>query len=109
MPKRRMETWILLIVGAIGLLPAAVGGLWVYMSIMATPLHPSAKDVPSVPHASPASPWAAAVEQGRQIVRAALIERNLPGLSVAVGASGDVVWAEGFGYADLEKRTPVAP
>lgn len=109
MPKRRMETWILLIVVAIGLLPAAVGGLWVYMSIMATPLHPNTKDVPSVALGSPASQWAAAVEQGRQIVRAALIERNLPGLSVAVGAGGDVVWAEGFGYADLEKRTPIAP
>jgi CubicO group peptidase (beta-lactamase class C family) len=30
-------------------------------------------------------------------------------LSVAVGADGDIVWAEGFGWADLEKRAPVAP
>jgi serine beta-lactamase-like protein LACTB len=28
---------------------------------------------------------------------------------VAVGVGGDVVWAEGFGWADLEKRVPVAP
>ncbi len=38
-----------------------------------------------------------------------LTEQNLPGLSVAVGAGGDIVWAEGFGWADLEKRVPVAP
>ena len=53
--------------------------------------------------------WADAVEQGRQIVRAALTEQNLPGLSVAVGVGGDIVWAEGFGWADLEKRVPVTP
>jgi len=28
---------------------------------------------------------------------------------VAVGADGDIVWAEGFGWADIEKRAPVAP
>ena len=26
-----------------------------------------------------------------------------------MGADGEVVWAEGFGWADLEKRTPVTP
>jgi CubicO group peptidase (beta-lactamase class C family) len=31
------------------------------------------------------------------------------GLSVAVGVGGDIVWAEGFGWADLENRVPVAP
>jgi serine beta-lactamase-like protein LACTB len=30
-------------------------------------------------------------------------------MSVAVGVGGDVVWAEGFGFADLEKRTTIAP
>ena len=28
---------------------------------------------------------------------------------MAVGAGGDIVWAEGFGWADLENRVPVAP
>jgi CubicO group peptidase (beta-lactamase class C family) len=37
------------------------------------------------------------------------VEQNLPGLSVAVGAGGDIVWAEGFGWADLDNRVPVAP
>jgi CubicO group peptidase (beta-lactamase class C family) len=49
------------------------------------------------------------VEQGRQIVRAGLTEQNLPGISVAVAVGGDIVWAEGFGWADLENRVPVAP
>jgi hypothetical protein len=39
----------------------------------------------------------------------ALFVLSLPGLSVAVGAGGEIVWAEGFGWADLENRVPVAP
>ena len=61
-------------------------------------------------HSAPLPTWAVAVEQGRQIVRAGLTGQSLPGLSVAVGAGGEIVWAEGFGWADsLEKRVPVAP
>jgi serine beta-lactamase-like protein LACTB, mitochondrial len=109
MPKSRTETWLALIAVAVGLLPVAILGLWGYMSATATPLHPNPQDVPSVTGATPVRQWAEAVEQGRQIVRADLIEQNLPGLSVAVGAGGDLVWAEGFGWADLENRVPVAP
>ena len=43
------------------------------------------------------------------LARASLLGQNLPGLSVAVGVGGDIVWAEGFGWADIEKRVPVAP
>ena len=109
MLKSRTETWAALIILAVGLLPAAILGLWGYMSATATPLHPNLQDVPSVTHSAPLPKWADAVEQGRQIVRASLTEQNLPGLSVAVGAVGDIVWAEGFGWADLENRVKVAP
>jgi CubicO group peptidase (beta-lactamase class C family) len=109
MAKSRTETWLALIVVAIGLVPVAILGLWGYMSATATPLHPLLKDVPSVTHSAPSPDWAGAVEQGRRIVRASLNEQNLPGLSVAVGVGGDIVWAEGFGWANLENRVPVAP
>jgi serine beta-lactamase-like protein LACTB, mitochondrial len=107
--KNRTETWAALIVLAVGLLLAAVLGLWGYMSATATPLHPNPANVPSVTHSAPSPKWADAVEQGRQVVRAGLTEQNLPGLSVAVGVGGDIVWSEGFGWADLEKRVPVSP
>jgi CubicO group peptidase (beta-lactamase class C family) len=94
---------------AVGLIPVAILGLWGYVSFTATPLHPNQQDVPSVKKSAPLPKWADAVEQGRQIARAHLAERNLPGLSVAVGAGGDIVWAEGFGWADLEKRVRVEP
>ena len=105
----RTETWLTLFVGGIGLLIMGIFGLNMYMSATATPLHPDAASVPSVAHGDPEQPWAAAVERGRQLMRAGLTAQNLPGLSVAVGIDGDIVWAEGFGFADLETRIPVSP
>jgi serine beta-lactamase-like protein LACTB len=109
MSKSRIQTWLALFVVAAGLLLAAILGLFAYVSVTATPLHPDAQKVPSVTHSAPSPKWADAVERGRQIVRAGLTGQNLPGLSVAVGTGGDIVWAEGFGWADLENRVPVSP
>jgi serine beta-lactamase-like protein LACTB, mitochondrial len=107
--KNRTGTWVALIVLAVALLPLGIAGLWVYNSVTATRLHPDPQAVPSAAHEAEPAKWANAVEQGRQIVRAGVSEQNLPGLSVAVGIGGEIVWAEGFGWADLEKRAPVAP
>jgi CubicO group peptidase (beta-lactamase class C family) len=84
-------------------------GIRTFVLTVSTKLHPDPKDVPSVALTAPSPKWAAAVAQGRQFARAGLVEQNLPGLSVAVGIGGDIVWAEGFGWADMEKRLPVAP
>jgi CubicO group peptidase (beta-lactamase class C family) len=93
---------------AFGLLLAAVLGGWMYLKAT-PPLHRNPQDVPSITDSVPLPKWVDAVEQGRQIARASLIERSLPGLSVAVGIGGEIVWAEGFGWADLENRVPVKP
>jgi serine beta-lactamase-like protein LACTB len=105
----RIETWLALVVAGAGVLLLGLGGLWVYVSATAPVLHPNQQEVPSAATAAPTQKWNAAAEQGRQIVRAALAEQNLPGLSVAVGAAGEIVWAEGFGFTDLDKREKVAP
>lgn len=101
MSKHRTQTWLALAVLGIGLLVAAVLGLFVYASVTAIPLHPDPKRLSSVARSAPSPAWASAVEQGRTLARASVIEQNLPGLSVAVGVGGDIVWAEGFGLADL--------
>ena len=84
-------------------------GIYTFVIAVSTKLHPNPKDVPSVTLAAPSPKWTAAVDQGRQIARAGLVGQNLPGLSVAVGVGGDIVWAEGFGWANMENRVPVAP
>jgi hypothetical protein len=56
MAKRwnRTETWLGLIVLGIGGVILAVGGLWIFMSATATPLHPDAQSVPSAAESDPA-------------------------------------------------------
>lgn len=52
-------------------------------------------------------------EQASRLVRQMAEELQkmapLPGLSVAISRDGHVVFAEGFGYADIENRKPVTP
>ncbi len=57
----------------------------------------------------PAAEHADAVDRARLFVRAFVVEENLPGLSLAVGIASEVVWAEGFGWADFDERRPVTP
>src|SRR5262245_37521979 len=84
-------------------------GLWTYKSVTAPTLHPDRQRIRSVTHSTPPRKWIDAVERGRQFMRAGLVEQNLPGLSVAVGVDGDILWAEGFGYADVENKAIVTP
>ncbi len=105
----RPQLWLGLIAGAIGLLVTAIAGLHVYMTTTATTLHPDPSGVPSTTATAPPPAWAAAAEQGRRSVREALSQKNLPGLSVAVGVGGRIVWAEGFGWADVERHERMTP
>lgn len=50
---------------------------------------------------------AAAVDQARALIRDWRVQNNIPGVSVAVGVNGQILWAEGFGLADLEQQVPV--
>lgn len=47
------------------------------------------------------------VNQSRMLIDSVMRARNIPGLSIAVSLDGNIVWSEGFGYANLEQRTPV--
>ncbi|MEJ2546949.1 MAG: serine hydrolase [Gemmatimonadota bacterium] len=50
---------------------------------------------------------APAVEYARAMLEAMRTARGVPGLSAAVGIDGRLVYAEGFGWADVENRVPV--
>jgi serine beta-lactamase-like protein LACTB len=106
---RKGQTLLALIVLGVGLVIMAVLGLFAYMSVTATPIHPDPHSVTSVARSAQSGRWADAAERGRQIMRAGLSEQNLPGASVAVGVDGEIVWAEGFGWSNLEGKSPVVP
>src|SRR5690348_8968874 len=107
--SKRTDKLLAAAVVVVGLIVSGLLGLWGFMSMTAVPLHPNAADVSSVSLAEPPQQWTTAVDAGRQAVRSALSQQNLPGLSVAVGVGADLVWAEGFGWADVENKTPLQP
>ncbi len=57
----------------------------------------------------PSAAYRDAVEEERSIARSLVAEEKLPGLSLAVAVNGEIVWAEGFRWADMENQTPVTP
>jgi CubicO group peptidase (beta-lactamase class C family) len=82
------------------------GGALYFVSTMTVHTDPAA--VPSTPGVH-VDRHSAAIEESRRLAHALLLEQNLPGLSVAVAREGEIVWSEGFGWADLEDRMPVTP
>jgi CubicO group peptidase (beta-lactamase class C family) len=91
------------------LVAVVAGGLFLYVKATAFPIHPDPVRVPTAIESPPARKWTSVVEGARQTVRASVAEQNLPGLSIAVGVAHEIAWAEGFGYADLERKIVVTP
>ncbi len=89
MAKSWFKAGLALVAVGIGLLGAIVAGVFTYMNATARPLHPDAHAVPSARLSEPPATWADAAANGQQIARTAVTTQNLPGLSVAVGRSGE--------------------
>ena len=102
---------------AVGVVVAAFAAFLTHGVVVTASLFPQSPEVPSVFDSAPSPQYAAAVERARELVRAAVLEQNLPGVSVAVGIGlpsesakeGTIVWAEGFGWRDVVTRAPVTP
>ena len=58
-------------------------------------------------HAGERSAYARATEESRELVREVMAAGGIPGLSIAVGVGGEIVWSEGFGLASVEFGVPV--
>jgi len=78
--------------GVIGAALAATAGLGVL----------SGQSPPSANHR-------ALIEALREFIPRAMKLEGTPGLNLAVALEGRVIWEEGFGFADLERRIPMSP
>jgi hypothetical protein len=116
--RNRLPTWAARTALTVGVAVAAFAAFVTHAVVVAAPLFPQSQEVPSVIDSRPSPQYAAAVERARELVRAAVLEQNLPGVSVAVGIGlpsvpsakeGTIVWAEGFGWRDVVTRAPVTP
>jgi serine beta-lactamase-like protein LACTB, mitochondrial len=93
---------------AIFLAVAMVGASTAYFGCIPDHVHTDPAAITSTAAEMNVAPHAASIEEARRLARVLLVDENLPGLSVAVAVDGAIVWAEGFGYADVD-RTPVTP
>jgi serine beta-lactamase-like protein LACTB len=59
--------------------------------------------------AGPDADFSAAVATTRSLASEITSSGLLPGLSIALVDGQRVAWAEGFGFADLDRRTPASP
>jgi hypothetical protein len=107
--RNRLPAWAARTALAVGALIAAFAAFLTHATVVAAPLFDEPQDVPSVVDPARSPKWTEAAGRARHLARAAISEQNLPGLSIAVGAGGEIVWAEGFGWRDVETRTPVTP
>jgi len=110
--RSRLPTWAGRTAVAVGALIAAFAAFLIHSIKIEAPLFAQAPGVPSVSASAPSPQLAAAVDRARPMVRAAIVEQNLPGVSIAVGIGGgpgNIVWAEGFGWRDVVTQTPVTP
>ena len=105
--RNRLPMWAARAALAVGVVVAAFAAFLTHAVVVTAALFPQSQAVPSLVESAPSPQYAAAIERARELVRAAVLEQNLPGVSVAVGAGGTVVWAEGFGWRDVATRAPV--
>jgi CubicO group peptidase (beta-lactamase class C family) len=106
MTRRGAEALLALVLAAALLV---IGGGAVVFFATISPVHNDPASVPSTVAAFEPRQYSAAVDDSRRLVRALVVDDNLPGLSVAVAMDGELVWAEGFGFADVKRRAPVTP
>ena len=107
--RNRLPIWVGRTALTVGVLIAAFAAFLTHAVTVAAPLFAQPPDVPSVSKSAPSPQWAAAVDRARSMVRAAIAEQNLPGVSIAIGMGVGIVWAEGFGWRDVVTQTPVTP
>ncbi|HET9361272.1 MAG TPA: serine hydrolase, partial [Vicinamibacterales bacterium] len=116
--RNRLPAWAVRTALTVGVLIAALAAFMTHAVTVTAPPVAQSQGVPSVIDSAPSPQYAGAVERARELVHAAVLEQNLPGVSVAVGIGlpsvasakkGTIVWAEGFGWRDIDTRTPVTP
>lgn len=79
------------------------------MVLMAQDVPPAFAQALRLAEATGGDDWTEAIAASRSLIRAIMDSSGIPGASVAVGIGDEIVWSEGFGWADLEQRVPVTP
>lgn len=49
----------------------------------------------------PAGRYEPAIAEARGLIATFMTDNGVPGLSIAIGVDGDIVWSEGMGYVNV--------
>lgn len=60
-------------------------------------------------HIAPTPAYSDVTQGARILTQQHVATHDLPGLAIAVSVGDQIIWSEGFGYADVEQRVPVWP
>ena len=76
-------------------------------AVLAGPARGGAASVPAVQTGLAQKPEVAdAIQLLEAWIESQMAYRGIPGLSLGIVHDQELVWARGFGYADVEKKTP---
>lgn len=110
MAQSRLRRWGKRLAYLAGFGVCLVVVLWAVALVLSERAAPfSGTPVPTQVGVAPDEQYAPAVAKAREHSQALMAECQVPGLSVAIAVDGRVVWSEGFGYADRDKKTLVTP
>lgn len=74
--------------------------------LTARPVHADAASVPAELAPTPRPRWAFATAEAARLARTKVADDWMPGLSIALGIDGELVFAGAFGWADVDARVP---
>jgi CubicO group peptidase (beta-lactamase class C family) len=86
----------------------AVAGLLVVIP-SAAPAQRRAIPIAEIRHSSSDSADTRLIAALRTFIPQVIRQHGTPGINLAVARRGRVIWEAGFGFADLERRTPMTP
>jgi len=55
------------------------------------------------------NPYETAINESRRLLDSLQEAGKIPGIDAVVAINGEIIWSEGFGYADLEQQAKVIP
>jgi serine beta-lactamase-like protein LACTB len=103
--RSRAEAVLAGLVALVALVVGA-GALW---SVTRIAVHKDAASVPSSAAGARTDAYAGPIAQSQRRARDFMVRDNIPGLSIAIAVDGEIIWAEGFGWADTASRAPITP
>jgi serine beta-lactamase-like protein LACTB, mitochondrial len=101
----RIELALALLI-TVGFIVVTGAGVYFFATMK---VHTDPASVPSTPAGVAAERYADAVAEARRLAREVVAKDNLPALSLAVARDGAITWAEAFGWADIQRKTPATP